>query len=334
MLIEKLGRIIKPQHRIEYISNAKAIAILAVVFLHSSSPFFYKFGEISNRAWIAIVSYDSFVRFCVPLFLIISGALILKKDYDLKDWLLNNVLKRIVLPFIFYFSLYAFILKRPLLSIFTPVSINYHFTFFTIILSIYLLYPVMRLWLKNSSTKLILYFLAVWGLLTFSTTWFPKFLWISPYMMYGYLGYPVIGYLLTKIDTKKYKWLGIIMYVVASILTALLTVLTSLGSAKPNEFYFEYTRPFVIISTIGLYVFVKNTDFKLTKNLKIVRDFISDHSYGIYFLHPLILPIVAVYFKNQRIYISNWLTFTAGFTITALIIYFATRIPLLRRIVG
>jgi len=331
MLTEKFGK----NNRLDYISNIKAIAILMVIFLHSGSPLFYQLGQISMKRWYVTVIYDSFVRCCVPLFLIISGATILNKDYKIKDWFVDKIFKRLFLPFLFYSLIVIFLNKGSIFSILNLANIGYWFSFFGIILTLYLLYPIIRIWLSNTNVSLIYYFILIWFISMILSFWFPKFTLFSTNFVYGYIGFPVIGYLISNINTKKFKYFGLLAYLTFSILVFCFTISICLKSNIYNEKYFEYLSPFVILMSVGLFLFVKNINFIFkNKMFVLIRNFLSDHSYGIYFLHPLIIS--RFYYLHVIInpVFSDWIIFILGVVITSSIVYFLNKIPIIKNFVG
>ena len=65
--------------RVFYYDYLRIVAIFAVVIIHVSSQNWYV-TDVNTIAWSAFNFYDSIARWGVPIFLMISGALILKKD--------------------------------------------------------------------------------------------------------------------------------------------------------------------------------------------------------------------------------------------------------------
>ncbi len=92
-------------NRILYLDFLKGVSILFVVLLHvaalglSASPVGSYSWEISNII-------DSLCRFVVPVFVMISGALLMDK---LKDFHLYKSFKRLFFPLILWSLLYAFV---------------------------------------------------------------------------------------------------------------------------------------------------------------------------------------------------------------------------------
>ena len=88
-----------------WLDNLRMKATFMVVLLHVAAPGLYQFNKIPDSWWFICNVFDALVRACVPIFVMISGALILNKDYDLKDFLQKRLL-RVVIPFIAWTFIY------------------------------------------------------------------------------------------------------------------------------------------------------------------------------------------------------------------------------------
>lgn len=63
--------------------NLRAIATTSVIILHVVAPILDMYGNTANSTWWFGNIIDSIVRFCVPIFVMLTGALVLTKDYDI-----------------------------------------------------------------------------------------------------------------------------------------------------------------------------------------------------------------------------------------------------------
>ena len=63
------------RNRYDELDFLRAAACLMVVIVHASSDYFY----LDGPQWIAANVYDSIVRCAVPLFFMLSGALLMKR---------------------------------------------------------------------------------------------------------------------------------------------------------------------------------------------------------------------------------------------------------------
>ena len=145
-----------------WLDNSRIIAIFAVVLLHTASDVVTGIAVGSDYWWIGNV-YDSFVRWCVPVFVMMSGALLLdpNKNEALKTFYAKR-LARIAVPILFWsvFFLLWTMLKgiakgdAPSLTFLLKRLISgkpyYHMWFLYMIITLYLFTPFFR---KISSTS-------------------------------------------------------------------------------------------------------------------------------------------------------------------------------------
>ena len=150
----------KTTTNIHWISNLRALAIFAVIILHTSFEGFYNYGHFSVNKWLTATFFDSSVRFCVPIFLMITGALLLGKREELNVFLRKRF-TRIIMPFLFWSFIYFFVFSindfsklnfRLLLQFANSMRIGvyYHFWYIYMLIGIYLTIPILS---KRKTTR-------------------------------------------------------------------------------------------------------------------------------------------------------------------------------------
>ena len=70
------------KERTWYLDYIRIIGTLAVIMLHVSS-YHFSAVKVTSSEWAALNFYDAIVRYAVPLFLMLSGALFLSPDKEL-----------------------------------------------------------------------------------------------------------------------------------------------------------------------------------------------------------------------------------------------------------
>ena len=289
-----------------WLDNLRVIATISVVLLHVAAPLLYRYSNFDASNWLTANFYDSLVRFCVPVFVMITGALLLKKDYRLADYLKKRV-ARIIYPFLFWISIYSvhalIILKngfqQPLLAILTisdskfGYKTTYHFWYIYMIIGIYFLIPLISRWIRNAKEKEILYFLTIWFLVvTLTHPMFDEYLPTFNLKYFGgFVGYLVLGYYLSVKNFEKVKNIGIISFltfILGVFLTAFGTYSLSIYKGNFKTDLYTYFSPNVIIAAISLFLFIKHINIKNNKLISI-RNRINKHSFGIYFVHVMVL---------------------------------------------
>lgn len=188
----------------------KILAIFGVILLHVSAPFLVPF-ENSREWWIGNI-YDSLSRWCVPLFVMVSGSLLLQGagEKSLRWFLLRRV-RRILIPFLIWsivYFLYRIHIKGDdlVLSQFFPMlltePIYYHLWFIYMLIVLYMFAPAAGSFLNRAPQKHVWYLLALWFFwasllpiidkpLDFQTYFTPNMDDYSPLKLSGYflLGY-------------------------------------------------------------------------------------------------------------------------------------------------
>ncbi len=185
----------------------RALATVSVVALHAAGPVLYEYGTLPAGEWWAANAIDSAVRFSVPVFLMLTGALLLPRVEPAGEFLKRRF-SRLLGPFLFwsivylavalYFtsagtgSILPFIIQR------LRSGASFHLWYVYMLIGIYLLLPVMQRWVAAAGRRDVEYFLVLWLVALFAgqpfvASYLPDF-----NLMYfsGYIGYPVLGYYL------------------------------------------------------------------------------------------------------------------------------------------
>lgn len=303
--------IVHKENRVFWADNLRAFATVAVIFLHvSAGPVPHPFGSVSPFFWWVANIYDSSVRFCVPIFVMLTGALLLPKDYEIGDFLKKRLF-RVIFPLVFWSIIYIIfslsvkvlhgdkiILSETTRYIYMSFKngSSFHLWYVYMIIGIYLFMPIIGKWVRNCSEKEILYFLLIWLCTIFLNQPIISKLKPNIELAYfsGYIGYLILGYYLsikTFKNLRKTNTLSILLIVSGIIITAVGTYFESYFKSQYNGVFYKYLSPNVLIMSIGIFVYLRNQNSDHTK-LKVISNFISKYSYGIYLVHVLVLTFL------------------------------------------
>lgn len=289
------------------------IATVLVIAIHIAAPIAHAYPDIDTWWWWAGNWWNSLARPAVPLFVMLSGYLLLSKDYPLPTFLKKRF-SRIVIPALFWmgaYLLYGFIAKGEPATVWEAVKriingpVHYHLWFIYLIIGLYLIYPILRAWVKVASERDLLYFL----ILCIIGTWVYKLLYEFGHISIGIYfelannncGYFVLGYYLgakTFADEEKRNmpwrftrrqllYAGAALVILATTATATLSYWFSHFKGQNFNFFYDYLTPNVSLSAIGWFMLVK-TAFNKKPLLDIEKDFAAA-SFGIYFAHVLVI---------------------------------------------
>src|ERR1700748_2984293 len=89
----------------DWINSLRLIALFAVIVLHTAAVPLGQYGHIPLNTWLTADFYNALVRFAVPVFVMITGALLLHRQYELGDFLKKR-LGRVLVPFLFWSLVY------------------------------------------------------------------------------------------------------------------------------------------------------------------------------------------------------------------------------------
>lgn len=333
-----------------YISYLRIAATFAVILLHTVATYVGKFPRVDIDTWHIANTIDSCMRACVPIFVLISGALLLDKQEPLGMFMSKRI-KRIGIPLLFWSIVYllwqTFIgqiqwsgsiimdIKRVYMLLKTGVS--YHFWYIYMILGLYLLMPILRRWVQQAPAKELLYFLGIWSIT----------LWINPYtktyfpaieLMYfsKYVGYLILGYYLDKyiVPSKKVALLAFSCLVVGILCTALLTYYFSKNEQHFVGVFYGNLTPNVCLSAIGYFLLAK-CFLQSQKSIILLAD---SYTFGIFFIHVIVLYYIHRYspFLGQEkdtftylLYVGTTAIQTA--VISFVMIFLANRVPILKK---
>ncbi len=165
----------------------------------------------------------------------------------------------------------------------------YHLWFVYMILALYLLVPIIRVFLKSASLKQIQYFILltlVASAIEYWNAFFPT-LNFSLNGMGGYVGYFVLGYYLRKYDCSVR--LRRVVYLLAVFSIIWMVVLNWIKEVPPHT-YPCYTSPFVTVLAVAVFLVFK-TNCCIRTNNRIAK--LSNLVFGIYLVHDLFIQIVS-----------------------------------------
>ena len=333
-----------------YISHLRNLATFGVILLHSTSAFLYEYNKISIASWTTANFIDSFSRFCVPVFVMISGALLLGSKDSLFHFL-NKRIKRILIPFIFWSVIYFLwriyweniSLEKEHLMEFLKISIrkgsSYHLWYLYMIIGLYFFIPIVKPWIQNANKKEIKFFLLLWMvtliLPLFTASYFPQ---IELIYFSKYVGYLILGYYLDRyiIINSKSTWLSVLCIIVGGMFTFMFTQLSSVENNKFISLYYNYDTINVALLSTGIFVLGKKMQFSHNR----IMTSLDKNSFGIYFIHPILLALFIYLipyssFQDSIHTTIIYIVFCAMliFFISFILISLSSKIPVVKRLI-
>lgn len=305
----------------------RLISMFMVLIVHSN---FQAIGtpthidlQIDPITSILRIMLQSFTLVCVNIFVFISGWFGIKFSY-------KGILQLLFQTFFFLFGIYFICVfvgleKLSLLGLGKCLMLNNGTWFVKSYLCLYIISPILNLFIENSSQKdfkrvLFLFYLFqfIWGWASKGVSFFEEGLstisFIGLYLLarYIYMYKPKIS----LYPKQKYMF----AYIVFSILTALCLWITIL---KEYSFYYKfwsYNSPLIILASIALFLFFSKLNFKN----KIINN-LAVSCFAVYLLHFIIWKEVVSPFIQYIVYKYDTITCLI-YILILLIAFYATAI--------
>jgi len=331
-----------PDPRLRKLDTARWLAALAVVLLHCAAVPVSDAGRYGSGAWLAANIYDSAVRWCVPVFVMISGALLLapERTEPLRRYYLKRA-ARVCLPLVFWTVFYlawsALLAHlddgredaRLWLAKLAEGTPYYHLWYLYMIVGLYLFAPFVReIYLRSGPRRRLAWVTGILAVATLDTLYRqatntgPGFFltWFLPY-----LGYFVAGRMIFE---------GALRVPLPRTLLAASVAVTALGvyalstAGALNLYFYEYfslTVPFMSLAAFQLIL-----DSRLPR-----MAVLAPLTFGVYLIHPVFIDIA----RRTGLFTGRgpdgWnvpLAAAAIFVLSALSTWLMQRSPLMRRV--
>lgn len=206
----------------------KCIGCICVIVIHTASQsmsdnYIYSFN------WVCAVFWGSICRFAVPVFLMVSGALLLDPGKKMSIWrIYDHYFLRILLCLLFWAFMYElyfiagyWILYRQFQASWFLDAIkrvlcfdhHFHLYYLQILLVFYIFLPLLRWFTAHADEKIMRYGLLVWGIMGI---FLPTLFTIPPFseitgipaeyplkMTYSSMGYALLGWYMKNMDIKR-----------------------------------------------------------------------------------------------------------------------------------
>lgn len=323
----------------------RVLACLTVIMLHTSARTIYLYGDVSTLVWNAGNLVSSATRWCVPVFVMISGALVLRRPVDEPWSFYRRRVARVGIPLLFWCAAYLAWRWYTQGETFTPLTAAkavfsgqpyYHLYFLFLIAGLYLFTPAVAAAVNAlprataMSTALIALLLAF--LVVTLSFWSPNALTF----FVPYLGYFVMGGLLAQASPFSSRaWT--VLLVAAIGLTALLTSLLVRSQGGVNGtwslYFYNYFSPTTMAAALAVFVLVCRA--RVPERAAAWSVAIAPLTLGMYLVHPMVLEALRrVWGKAAPPLLWPVLdvpvTFVATAVISGLIVAVLSRIPGLR----
>lgn len=354
----------KQTSRVIYFDHLRILATVAVMMLHVAAANWYT-TDVNGIDWAVFNFYDSIVRWGVPVFVMISGALFLNRD----DIPVKKIYSKYVLRMLTAYCTWSFIyylfagdtIFQQLAGLIRPgkmdkyldiINSHYHLWFIPMIVGLYICLPIIKQIVKNE--KVAVYFLGIsfiaWFLIPQIVTLiqdfggekliivtnaaYETFTDLKLNLVMNYTFYFILGYELSKIRfSKKIRIIIYILGIIGFGFTILANWIVTIKTQTPTGTYYGNACVNILFESIAVFELYKNIPFKNGKASKITK-MLSKWSFGAYLVHALIIEQFMKYGFSTLSFFSGIATplivvavFILSYAISAMIHY----IPILNK---
>ena len=288
----------------------RILATFAVIVHHTAAAGFYGRLAADSSHFQACNFYNSITRFCVPVFVMLSGMFLLdpKHEYPLKKLYFKKIL-RLMSAFVIWSIFYVCVNNshvRPLPSFYELlcqlVRGQFHLWFIFMISGLYMLTPILRLIAKEE--KILSYSIVLGFIFVFlynPTVGIPKVGTITQLIVErlrvncvvgGYVTYFLLGYWLFAHELDRKKRTGI--YILGMTILLASTIFNGVYSVylnTPGEYVLGNLSADTFLAALAVFVFCqyafKEKSFSLGMCKVISKT--AELSFGIYLVHAFIL---------------------------------------------
>lgn len=271
----------------------RVLACGAVIIVHVSTWVIYNNPTLKNPDWWVGNIFDAVMRWCVPAFIMLTGALLLPKARDTSVqsfW--RQKLPRIIVPAavwsIFYLLVSLFVTQNIDRVGFVLAALGgepfFHLWYFYLAILLYFLLPFVQMLLAAISYQTAVALIMASFAISTAAGW-PAFQgrYIA-FTVFAYVSYLAIGHLvfnsqkLTRAGVTICIGLACLCWLVLCIMSAVL--LQTFGSAG-WEYMFSFSNGFVAVMSICIVRLVLSVNWRWDVSP------LASITLGIYAIHPL-----------------------------------------------
>ena len=337
----------------------RVLSCFLVMQIHSGQLYYIdsEGGLVKSEKNIYPGIFNSMATVSVPLFVMISGYLLLPMKTDYSTFLKKRF-TRILFPYLafnLFYNIYFYLrgiidLQTMFLNI-PKVLINFsvgHLWFIYMIMGIYLYIPIITPWIKTAEKKHFYYYFIIWGISSFSyylelyfggiwgEVFWNKTTIVSSFI--GYSGYAVLGaFIKLHLKDKNLYILGIILYIIGTTISmsGYFYKREDATTTEEIEITWRFDSFNVAIASLGVFLLLRKVEWENKKITKILND-ISLKSFGMYLVHLFFVQLFGYIFDapNQfpisGIFVIALFSFISSYIIIKVISY----IPYSQYIIG
>ena len=301
--------------RLAYADLLRCVAMLAVIVLHVSGAQLASV-PVSSGTFQVLNLYDGLVRWCVPVFVMLSGMFLLDPKHSMPfSKLFFGHILRIAVALVVWGTAYALYTQvrttglswQSVLTALNRVLLgktHFHLWFLYMIIGLYLITPVLRAFVRGASRGDFHWFF----LLVFVFAYLlPTLLRLRPsqtislyvsnldiHLVLGYVGYYVLGYYLKEYTlSRPAEYLIYLLGILGAVITVGGTAWLSQRQGALVQTLYSYDSPNVALMSVAVFVFfryVLGVSEERSRRQRVSG--VARVSFGVYLVHIFFLNLL------------------------------------------
>ena len=334
-----------PKKQIAYLQWLRLFGAAAVVLMHTAASR-WQTVPIDSARWLALTGWDSLVRWPVPVFVMITGAIFLPRKTSVRD-AIRRYVPRMALAYLIWATVYAIHAAGPDAGfreiVTAAASGHYHLWYLPFLCGVYLMLPFLQKIAEDEKLTAQLLGLSLviaqgipW-LVDLAAVLLPE--WSKPLravenhlhftFFFDLMSLLLMGHLLARREispkARRLLWgAGVLSIPLTTAGTVWLTGVTG----APSTIFFDHASPTTLCAGAALFVFAK---YHLTA-LPGWAAWLADRSFGVYLIHVLVLELLAEAGWDVLAFAPTWWTpvlAQAVFAVSALAAAILQKVPIL-----
>ena len=288
----------------------RVLAMFLVIVIHVARCYCREMDSISNASYLFACLFNGMARVSVPIFFMISGALLIPKKQS-KEKYLNRIKKMVIvlgiwtLVYLIWQYFFSGIKPDNILALFFNPE-RAHLWFMYAIITIYIALPFISKMAKNLTKKEEDLFIILW--LFFNGICYVLKLMIGTSITYQvpiisgtyYLGYFLIGHIIykryknykEKEKLKDYNKLLLLTFIASNAIILIVTLIMSEVTGTYYKKYFTYINIFTVLNSLSVFIYILINLKDLKPNISNFINKVAPYSLGIYLIHGIFLDIL------------------------------------------
>lgn len=284
-----------------HLDQMRVISCIMVIAIHVCNIYNRDFPDLPQVNYIIASIVNAFSRISVPIFFMVSGALMAGKTPDISKSL-KRFFKYLIIT-VFWFVFYLLWKTLYMQSdydfhdILTTPTSN-HLWFLYALLSIYLALPIIQTLIRALPEKMLYYMMVLFALSVFGGYILDAFSIPVKYPIAviaenQYLGYFILGYVCYNNKDRIKTSVLVSVFLACGMLASFITIYVSYIGGEHNEFVFQYRNPLLVfMSASAFMLMMRFPKQSIPQAWEKFVSHISKNSFGIYVFHAVFLNVL------------------------------------------